>query len=228
MPYLLHPWSRHETIARAQQQARAVELKFLTQDVAGGVKRIVERAAIDHGERQPVQTVGERVVVARVAEEFAQLALEIAALVAQYLYLTLDQRYRASADLVYERDACEQFGVTLEVIGVFFEVAGDGVLPGNFLPRFAVRLFLTHSPSKSSVPSNTATAGPASRTGLPSPAQETVNVPPGKVTFTVSSSRPRWRPATTAAQAPLPQASVSPAPRSYTRRRMWRRSTTCI
>ena len=34
-------------------------------------------------------------------------------------------------------------------------------------------------------------------------------------------------PATTAAQAPVPQASVSPAPRSNTRRRMRARSTTC-
>ena len=35
-------------------------------------------------------------------------------------------------------------------------------------------------------------------------------------------------PATTAAQAPVPQASVSPAPRSYTRSRMPERSTTCM
>src|SRR3989338_3794065 len=50
-----------EAIARAQQQARAVELKFLTQNVAGGVECVVERAAVDHRQRQPVQAVGERV-----------------------------------------------------------------------------------------------------------------------------------------------------------------------
>ena len=42
----------------------------------------------------------------------------------------------------------------------------------------------------------------------------TVSVPPGSVTCTASSKRPRARPITTAAQAPLPQADVSPAPRS--------------
>ena len=47
-------------------------------------------------------------------------------------------------------------------------------------------------------------------------------------TRTGESSRPRRMPATTAAQAPVPQASVSPAPRSNTRSLMWWRSTTCM
>ncbi len=35
-------------------------------------------------------------------------------------------------------------------------------------------------------------------------------------------------PAATAAQAPVPQARVSPVPRSYTRRRTWPRLMTCM
>ena len=54
------------------------------------------------------------------------------------------------------------------------------------------------------------------------PAHSIVSRPPRVSTSTRASSRPRRMPATTAAQAPVPQASVSPAPRSYTRRRIVR------
>ncbi len=42
------------------------------------------------------------------------------------------------------------------------------------------------------------------------------------------SSNPWRRPTAAAAQAPVPQASVSPAPRSNTRNAMWLRSTICM
>ena len=63
--------------------------------------------------------------------------------------------------------------------------------------------------------------------GLKAVCDLTVNVPPRVWTFTGESRSLREMPATTAAQAPVPQASVSPAPRSCTRSRMWRRSITC-
>ena len=69
------------------------------------------------------------------------------------------------------------------------------------------------------MPSNTVVAGPVIRTGWPAPFQAMVRSPPWVWTLTGESSRPRRMPATTAAQAPVPQASVSPAPRSNTRSR---------
>ncbi len=63
---------------------------------------------------------------------------------------------------------------------------------------------------------------------LPWPGQSMVSVPPRACTSTWASSQPSRMPATTAAQAPVPQASVSPAPRSYTRSRMRLRDTTCM
>eukprot|EP01034_Spumella_vulgaris_P038417 gene38417-47435_t len=55
-----------------------------------------------------------------------------------------------------------------------------------------------------------------------------VRRPPRMSTCTSLSSRPRRRHAATAAQAPVPQARVSPVPRSNTRRRTWLRLTTCM
>ena len=69
------------------------------------------------------------------------------------------------------------------------------------------------------LPSKTVTAGPVMKTGLPLPAQSMDSVPPGSATVTGVRKRPRSMPTTAAAQAPLPQASVSPEPRSNTRRR---------
>ena len=66
-------------------------------------------------------------------------------------------------------------------------------------------------------PSNTVTAGPVIRTGWPGPCQAIDSSPPRALMRTGESSRPRRMPATAAAQAPVPQARVSPAPRSYTR-----------
>ena len=64
-------------------------------------------------------------------------------------------------------------------------------------------------------PSNTVTAGPGhGDTGLSAPAQRSSNRRRASRRATGESSRPRRMPATTAAQAPVPQASVSPAPRS--------------
>ena len=58
--------------------------------------------------------------------------------------------------------------------------------------------------------------------------QAMVRRPPWVSTSTGPCSKPSRMPATTAAQAPVPQARVSPAPRSNTRSRMWPGLTTCM
>ncbi|MCY1536039.1 hypothetical protein D9M68_714760 [compost metagenome] len=68
--------------------------------------------------------------------------------------------------------------------------------------------------ARSMLPSNTVVAGPVMRTGSAPPSQAMVRSPPWVCTLTGESSRPRRMPATTAAHAPVPQARVSPAPRS--------------
>src|SRR5512146_1658917 len=77
-------------------------------------------------------------------------------------------------------------------------------------------VFSSHlgNPYKLISPSNTVMAGPVISTGECSPAQVMLSVPPRVATCTVVSSSLRRMPATTAAHAPVPQDSVSPAPRS--------------
>ena len=60
----------------------------------------------------------------------------------------------------------------------------------------------------------TVLAGPVIITGLSPCCQLTVSSPPRKPAKTVSFNSPRVQPATTAAHAPVPQARVSPTPRS--------------
>jgi len=84
-------------------------------------------------------------------------------------------------------------------------------------------LALPHSTLTS--PSNTSSAGPVINTVPPTPppsfpASVTHSMnrgPPGRSTRHFLSSLPSNTPATTVAQAPVPQASVGPAPRSQTR-----------
>ena len=79
---------------------------------------------------------------------------------------------------------------------------------------------------------NTVVARPVIITGACSPAGPCMSPGDGQaatvgVPSTGPCSRPSRMPATTAAQAPVPQARVSPAPRS-TRSRMWPGLTTCM
>src|SRR6185295_4268000 len=114
-------------------------------------------------------------------------------------------------------DLGKQIGVLLEESYMLLQIVGDRFLVG----------FVRHSSTCHS-PSNTVCAGPVISTGPPAPSQRIVSSPPRVRTRTVGSSRSRRIPATTAAQAPVPHAKVSPAPRSHTRRRMLARSTTCM
>src|SRR5690606_27578162 len=63
-------------------------------------------------------------------------------------------------------------------------------------------------------PSNTNAVGPDIRTWVSSPGHATCRSPPGSDTVTSRPTRPRRASTATAAQAPLPQAKVSPTPRS--------------
>ena len=88
-----------------------------------------------------------------------------------------------------------------------------GVAPWLLLISFA-----SHS---SISPSNTVSAGPGHQHRRAFAARHSiVSRPPRVCTSTLASSKPRRMPTATAAQAPVPQASVSPAPRSNTRRRI--------
>src|SRR5690606_7967981 len=74
------------------------------------------------------------------------------------------------------------------------------------------------SPSPSGiVPRKTSTAGPVITTEASSAGQAISRVPPRSSMATARSVRPRSIEVTATAQAPLPQASVSPVPRSQVR-----------
>src|SRR6185503_11149275 len=146
--------------------------------------------------------------------ELADLGLEQFRFVAQAQDLPLGERDRAPAVRMRHVDRLEQLRMLVEELRVCSQEPRD--------------IVGSHGPSTSRTPSYTVRAGPFIQTGLSPPSQDTVNVPPRACTATGESSTPRTMPQTTAAQAPVPHASVSPAPRSYTRNRIACRSTTCM
>src|SRR5690606_13420709 len=92
---------------------------------------------------------------------------------------------------------------------------------GNVQPATQRNDFGAHAKSpQSKVPRKLSVAGPV-MVMCPSSPQAISNAPPGKATVTSLCTRPRRIAATAVAQAPVPQARVSPAPRSHTRRRMF-------
>src|SRR5690606_20404215 len=113
----------------------------------------------------------------------------------------------------------EHVRMAVEEIRVRAEVVADDALGQS---GFGFRV-LAHS---SISPSKTVSAGPVRVTD--SPAQWISSFPPRVRTSTAASSRPRRIPETTAAQAPVPQARVSPTPRSQTRSLASPRPRTCM
>ena len=85
------------------------------------------------------------------------------------------------------------------------------------------RLSAASSRAGSNAPSKLSAAGPVMIT-CPSSRQQMSRLPPSSSTAARRSASPRRCAATSAAQAPLPQARVIPAPRSQTRSRIVRRS----
>src|SRR3954469_17261458 len=90
----------------------------------------------------------------------------------------------------------------------------DGLALREIEPAAERDRFGAHrSASRLSSPSKTCVAPPRIRTGCPG-SHEIVRKPPGMVTFTGEAVRLLRMAATAVAQAPVPQASVSPEPRS--------------
>src|SRR5688572_808867 len=179
----------------------------------------------DQAARHGQDPRAEDVVLARDVHEVLDLALELAVALAQHLDLALEQGDGGSAaSHVRQADLCEQLGVAVEELGRRAQVGGDRGLVdlGNL---DTANRSCGHSCTS---PSNARSAGPVIQIGSPGPFHCMSSRPPGRSTCTSSSSRPCRRPTATAAQAPVPQARVSPVPRSWTRRRMWPRSTTSM
>src|SRR6185369_9299846 len=144
--------------------------------------------------------LADRIVFFAEGDQFGELAFGLPVLVAQGQHLALGQRHGPATMRMGQEDLRHQVGILLEEAGVVFQVVRD--------------IFREQRAHSSTSPVNTVAAGPVISTGRSAPPQTMVRSPPRVVTRTGESSRPRRMPVTTAAQAPVPQASVSPAPRS--------------
>lgn len=133
-----------------------------------------------------------------------------------------DQGYLSANETHHEKT------VTRHSWGLWVAVH-EGLVPGANPPRMSwpIHRIEVASQMPSHSPSNENAAGPVIERTWPGPFHEIVSVPPGISTQTSSPTRPRRCSAATVAHAPLPQASVHPAPRSCTRRLTKRSSTTC-
>src|SRR6185295_10140322 len=124
--------------------------------------------------------------------QFAQLSLQQPVLFAQADDLPFRDRNGTAAVRVRDRDAADQVGERLEKFWMVLQITGD--------------VFRSHSVFSTSIsPSNTDCAGPVIKTGSVSPPQPICSMPPRVSTCTGESSSPSEIPATTAAQAPVPQ-----------------------
>src|SRR5690606_33000240 len=102
----------------------------------------------------------------------------------------------------------------------------DALALGDVEPAAERHDFHAHAKSpQSNVPRKLSVAGPVIVIRPFSP-QAISSEPPGSVTVTSRCTRPRRIAATAVAQAPVPHARVSPAPRSQTRRRIASRPST--
>src|SRR6185295_16964090 len=122
----------------------------------------------------------------------------------------------------------QQQWMALEELRVALQILRNGIVRegvARWRSDCRADLLLTHS---SMYPSYTAVVAPVCHSREPGPDQLTVSSPPGRFTTTSARSWPHRRPTATAAAAPVPHASVSPAPRSNTRSRMCRSLSTCM
>lgn len=79
------------------------------------------------------------------------------------------------------------------------------------------RILIHNSSSVSISPSNTLVASPVIKTCLVAISHSMVSVPPSMTMIDFLPARPVRKAATAVAQAPVPQAWVTPDPRSHTR-----------
>src|SRR5690606_3229540 len=164
--------------------------------------------------------VEQPVIVASHVHQLRQAVAHLDITLAQQLHLALDQRYGAARQ-VGNAQLGNQLVVIDEKLRVSAEVGCDSVGVGQLRAGWVL---LGH---RRTCPSKTRTAGPVMITGCPEPAHSMDRRPPGRSICTGESIQP-WRiAATAAAQAPVPQAWVSPAPRSHTRSLACWRLRTC-
>src|SRR3954467_12044418 len=155
------------------------------------------------------------VVLLAVVHQLAQLGLQQPVLFAQADNLPFINRNGASAVRMRYGDAADHVRESFEKLRMVLQITGN--------------VFRFHSVFSTSIsPSNTDCAGPVITTGCASRGHAICSMPPRVSTCTGESSIPSEMPATAAAQAPVPQESVSPAPRSNTRSLMCPRSMICI
>src|SRR5205814_1821185 len=183
-------------------------------------------------ERRTVDLFARHLVFRTEANQLTQLGFELVVLFAQRNDLPFGNRDRVSAMRVRDEDFGDHVGVIFEELRVVLQIFCNGVYIHSLFSSFGFSA-IDIAPSAygggvSHTPSNTLVAAPFIDTGRSSPSQLIVSVPPRVATCTFDSSKPRRTPATTAAHAPVPHASVSPAPRSHTRNRMLARPTTCM
>src|SRR5215831_4106039 len=174
-----------------------------------------------------MDALGQLVVGAGHGDEFGEPPVCVRLLVAQHFHLAFHQRHRGAGAHVRQAHARQQRLVPLEEVRVQREIALDALFIGLTCGHATCGLCAHYfwAPWISTRPVKDTAVGPFIQMCSPGPAQESSSFPPGNSTSTVESRRPWRRPTATAAQAPVPQASVSPTPRSKTRNRMCARST---
>src|SRR3990167_1562659 len=204
-----------------QQQTDAVELEILQQAALQGGFTINQGIGFQQGQAQLADLVEQAVVVAGHVHQFVEFVAQFSVAGAQHAGLLFQQR-GCIAVAVGQLQVEQQVGAVNEKIRMGTQESDD-VGGGEFVLLGFAHGDVGHSVM---VPSYTVVAGPVISTGWPSPCHSICKVPPGSVTFTLLLTRPAAMLATAAAQAPVPQARVSPTPRSNTRRRRLSRSTT--
>src|SRR5690606_19340662 len=188
--------------------------KIMPQTVLGGAHHFFQAAGVEQGQNQATRLVEQAVVVTRHVHQLAEALAQLDIAFTQQLDLALDQG-DGMAGLMGNAQLGNQLVVVDKKFRVLTQISSHG---GGVESGFGHRRIC---------PSYTRTAGPVMITGRPGPAHSMDRRPPGNSSCTGDSSQP-WRiAATAAAQAPVPQAWVSPAPRSQTRRRAWWRSMIC-
>ncbi|MNT17206.1 hypothetical protein D3C72_1523440 [compost metagenome] len=214
--------AHRQGVLAEQDEADVGHLELMAQAVFHRAHHFLQAGGIEQVEHQAAGLVEQPVVLPGHVHQLRQAMAHLDVALAQQLDLALHQGH-GIARLVGDAHFGDQFFVVDEELRVEAQVGGHGL--GVEVLRLV--LFLVLVGHRRTCPSNTRTAGPVIITGCPGPAHSMQSRPPGRSSCTGESIQP-WRiAATAAAQAPVPQARVSPAPRSQTRSLASLRSMSC-
>src|SRR5579859_1912492 len=197
-------WQRRVVPLAPQPNCDVGHREIFPANVVENLQQAFQVSRFDHCQRGAMHALTYGVIFFAELHQFAQFRFQHLVLLAQRDDLAFGDRDGPAAMRVRYRDFPDHIREILEKLGMVLQVTGN---------VFRSHAFLYTSIS----PSNTDCAGPVIETGCASPVQDISSTPPRVSTLTGESSCPRAIPATTAAQAPVPQDRVSPAPRSYTR-----------